>query len=158
MLIPSVAVVEESCSAACKALRQQCKQLLILSSSYAKLPVDNAGADILEVLSITIKSVNAIQDSLTRAAISIKADIDTDTPDDEEHTVFPDKIVVTAKEYAFLNAVFKEYTRIVVSSQDFSLFCTPSDICGVARHSCQENAEISKGKLELYQNPLLTKK
>lgn len=138
MSTPSVAVVDETCRSACKALKLQSKQLLMLSSSYAKLPFDNSGDEILQVLSVTMESINTIQESLTKAATAMKSDIDLDNLE----LRFPETVVVTAKEYAFLNTVFEEYTK-GISSKDYSLFCSPSDICGSARQSCQENAEKS---------------
>ena len=136
---PSVAVVDETCRAACKALKLQSEQLLKLSSSYAKVPFDCAGDDILQVLRVTMESIQTMQESLTEAAKSMKCDLE-ETPTTLK--VFPDTIVVTGKEYTFLNAVFQEYTDSI-SSRDYSLFCSPHDICDSARQSCQENAEKS---------------
>lgn len=143
MATPSVAVVDETCRAACKAMKLQSKQLLMLSASYSKLPFDEAGDEVLRVLAVTMESIQNIQESLTRAARTMKQDL-------EESTLprFPDTMVVTAKEYAFLNAVFQEYTSSD-SSKEFSLFCSPSDICVGARSKldqtqCQDNAETSK--------------
>lgn len=137
---PSVAVVDETCRAACKALHLQSKQLLMLSSSYAKVPFDRSGDDILQALNVTIESLQTIQESLSKAAKSMKCDLDLE--DTNNLKVFPDTIVVTGKEYAFLNAVFQEYTDSI-SSQDYSLFCSPHDICESARQTCLENAEKS---------------
>lgn len=141
---PSVAVVDETCRAACKAMKLQSKQLLMLSASYAKLPFDNAGDEILDVLDVTMKSIQAIQESLTTAAAAMKQDLDVSFN-------FPHTVVVTDKEYEFLNAIFLEYTSSI-SSKDFSLFCSPSDICAEARPSCQDNAEKSNVPLNVSPN------
>ena len=138
MSTPSVAVVEETCVAACKAMKLQSKQLLMLSASYAKLPFDNAGNEILNVLDVTMKAIQKIQESLTSAGESMNQDLGN------VDNTFPQTLVVTAREYAFLNAVFQEYTSSILpedSSKDFSLFCSTSDICTVAQQSCQDNAE-----------------
>lgn len=143
MATPSVAVVDETCRAACKAMKLQSKQLLMMSASYSKLSFD--GDEILRVLAVTMESIQNIQESLTAAAKTMKQDL-------EEATVphFPDTMVVTTKEYAFLNAVFQKYTATVLpvpppSSTEFSLFCSPSDMCAGARSKlCQDNAETSK--------------
>jgi len=139
MATPSVAVVDETCRAACKAMKLQSKQLLMLSASYSKLSFD--GDEILRVLAVTMESLQNIQESLTKAAKRMKLDLD-------ETTVprFPDTMVVTVKEYEFLNAVFQEYITITLppSSKEFSLFCSSSDICAEARSQCQDNAEKSK--------------
>lgn len=137
---PSVAVVQETCVAACKAMKLQSKQLLLLSASYAKLPFDNAGNEILNVLGVTMKAIQQIQESLTIAGEAMNQDLEEDFNQD-----FPQTLVVTEKEYAFLNAVFQEYTSSILSedsSKDFSLFCSTSDICTGAR-PCQDNAEKS---------------
>ena len=138
---PSVAVVEETCVAACKAMKLQSKQLLMLSASYAKLPFDNAGNEILNVLDVTMNAIQKIQESLTSAAESMN--VGNQDLGNVDNT-FPQTLVVTEKEYAFLNAVFQEYTSSILSedsSKDFSLFCSTSDICTGARQSCQDNAE-----------------
>ena len=137
MATPSVAVVDETCRAACKAMKLQSKQLLMLSASYSKLPFDEAGDEILRVLAVTMESIQNIQESLTGAARAMNQGLAEELGDPH----FPDTIVVTAKEYAFLNAVFQEYTTD--SSKEFSLFSSPSDICAGAR-PCQDNAKTSK--------------
>lgn len=152
MATPSVAVVDDTCKAACKAMKLQSKQLLMLSASYAKLPFDNAGDDILKVLDVTMKSIQNIQESLTSAASAMNQDLDNNVNLNVSLDV-PRTFVVTAKEYAFLNAVFQEYTSSLSrSSKDFSLFCSHSDICAGARQPqstesteqpCQDNAEKS---------------
>lgn len=141
MPTPSVAVVDETCRAACKSMKLMSKQLLMMSSSYAKLPFDKCSDEILEVLAVTIKSINLIQDSLTRAATRMKLDF----PEPDTKPDVPDTVVVTAKEYALLNAVFREYTEIFSgASQNYSLFSSVTDICSAARPiSCQDNAEKS---------------
>ena len=151
MATPSVAVVDDTCKAACKAMKLQSKQLLMLSASYAKLPFDNAGEDILKVLDVTMKSIQNIQESLTSAASAMNQDLNRNNQDPSLDV--PRTFVVTAKEYAFLNAVFQEYTSSLSrSSKDFSLFCSHSDICAGARQPqstesseqpCRDNAEKS---------------
>ena len=136
MSSPSVAVVEETCVAACKAMKLQSKQLLMLSASYAKLPFDNAGNEILNVLDVTMKAIQNIQESLTNAGSAMNQDLGINMNN------FPKTLVVTEKEYAFLNAVFQEHTSSIFSedsSKDFSLFCSGNDICAGAR--CQDNGE-----------------
>lgn len=147
MPTPSISVVDDTCRAACKSMKLVSKQLLIMSSSYAKLPFDKCGDEILEVLSVTMKSVRLMQDALTKAATSMKLDMQhvPDTPH-----LFPDTVEITAKEYAFLNAVFQEYTDISSgASEHYSLFSSVTDICSAARavqpSTCQDNAEKSNG-------------
>ena len=150
MPTPSISVVDDTCRAACKSMKLMSKQLLIMSSSYAKLPFDKSGDEILEVLSVTMKSIRLIQDSLTKAATSMKLDMQH-LPDtlDTQH-LFPDTVEITAKEYAFLNAVFQEYTEIFSgASENYSLFSSVTGICSAARavqpSTCQDNAEKSNG-------------
>ena len=137
MSFPSVAVVDETCRAACKAMKLQSRQLLMLSASYAKLPFDEASDEILQVLAVTMESIRNTQESLTNAARAMSMDTKK-----QEDPHFPETMVVTVKEYKFLNAVFEEYTTKTHSSE-FSLFYSPSDICAEAR-SCQDSAETSK--------------
>lgn len=151
MPTPSISVVDDTCRAACKSMKLMSKQLLIMSSSYAKLPFDKSGDEILEVLSVTMKSISLMQDSLTKAATSMNLDmqhlpntLNTQDTQDTQH-LFPDTVVVTAKEYALLNAVFLEYTEILSgASENYSLFSSANDICSAAR-PCQDNAEKSNG-------------
>ena len=138
MPTPSVAVVDDTCRAACKAMKLQSKQLLMLSSSYAKLPFRNSGDEILQVLSATMESIQNVQESLSKAAIAMRQELGNSTKIEE----FPETILVTAKEYALLNAVFQEYTNNI-SSRDYSLFCSASDICSEARQSCLDNVKKS---------------
>lgn len=138
---PSISVVDDTCRAACKSMKLVSKQLLIMSSSYAKLPFDKSSDEILEVLSVTMESIRLMQDSLTKAATSMKLDLDTL---DTQH-LFPDTVVVTAKEYAFLNAVFHDYIEVFSgASKNYSLFSSATDICSAAR-PCQDNAGKSNG-------------
>lgn len=152
MATPSVAVVEDTCRAACKAMKLQSKQLLTLSACYAKKPFDD-NTEILKALGVTMKSIQTIQESLTSAAISMRQDLDDD-PSQKDY--FPHTILVTAKEYAFLNAVFQEYTNSMTSknnsSKDFSLFSATSDICASSR-PCQDNAEKSNDSSGTSPNP-----
>lgn len=139
MSCPSVAVVDETCRAACKAMKLQARQLLMLSASYAKLPFENSGQEIFQVLTVTMDSIQKLQKSLTTAAERMKGDLGVEN---QENEIFPQTLVVTVKEYAFLNAVFQEYTTSILdSSENFSLFSTHSDIGATARQSCRDNAE-----------------
>lgn len=151
---PSVAVVDETCRAACKAMKLQAKQLLMLSASYAKLPFDNSGPEIFQVLTVTMDSIQKIQKTLTTAAEHMKEDLGNI----ESISIAPPQtLVVTAKEYAFLNAVFQEYTASIVdSSQDFSLFSM--DIGETARRSCRDNAEKSNDSSKSYPSLSTPKK
>lgn len=144
MPTPSVAVVDDTCRAACKSMKLLSKQLLILSSSYAKLPFERAGDDIHRVLSVTMSSIQNIQEALVEAALKMNLDLESRVPSD----LVPETVVVTVKEYTLLNAVFQEYTENVASSSNnYSLFCSGSDICSDAREnsfkSCQDNGEKS---------------
>lgn len=143
MPTPSVTTVDDTCRAACKSMGLLSKQLLILSSSYAKLPFEKSGDEIHQVLSVTMASIRNIQRVLRSAAEKMNEDLES--PNQDSRPLFPDTVVVTAKEYAFLNAVFQEYTETVVnSSKSYSLFCSESDICAEARNSCQDKGEKSK--------------
>ena len=137
----SVAVVDETCRAACKAMKLQSKQLLMLSASYSKLSFEASGDDILEALNATMNSIERVQDSLTKAAKKMKMDTD-----ESRLPCFPDTVVVTAKEYLFLNAVLQEYTKTFTqdSSGNYSLFSSSLDICSGARQTCLDSAEKSK--------------
>ena len=149
MPTPSVAVVDDTCRAACKSMKLMSKQVLIMSSSYAKLPFDKCGDEILDVLAITIKSISLMQDSLTKAAAKMKLDMQPDFPEQDTQGTFPDTVVVTAKEYALLNAVFEEYTeRFSRASESYSLFSSANDMCSATRpvqSTCQDSAEKSNG-------------
>lgn len=137
----SVAVVDETCRAACKAMKLQSKQLFLLNASYNKIPFEVAGDEILEALSVTMESIERVQDSLTKAAKKINKDFQ-----DEGLPNPPETVVITAKEYAFLNAVFQEYvTSTQNTSENYSLFCSPFDICAGARKTCLDNEEKLKG-------------
>lgn len=146
MPTPSVAIVDDTCRAACKSMRLLSKQLMILSSSYTRLPFERSGDEIHQVLSVTMSSIQNIQEVLKTAAEKMNEDLQIDQ---DVQPQFPETVSVTAEEYAFLNAVFQEYTETVVnSSKKYSLFCSGNDICSEARtltpKPCQDKGEKSK--------------
>lgn len=140
MPAPSVDVVDQLCKSACKAMKLQSKQLLMLNASYAKQKFNKSADDILKALQITVKSIHDVQNSLTETAILMNQEFDKQLEDDLLEDDLPTTYLVTQKEYIFYNVVLQEYYEIITaSSKDFSLFSSPLD-----RESCLANVETLK--------------
>lgn len=66
-------------------------------------------------------SVQRMQDALTEAALAMNAEMGV-----KEVDAGPSGVVISEKEYLFLNAVFAEYTeKFATTSREFSLFSSP---------------------------------
>lgn len=135
----SVAVVDETCRTARNAIKTLSKHLVIMSSVYSKLPFEKSGPEVLEALRVITESIDAIQESVGKANKSIELNLNVKLPQGN----FPDTVVITTKEYAFLNAVLERYTTQVCSSTAFSLFSSDNNICSDVRQPCP-NADRSK--------------
>ena len=127
--------VNDACLSVCKAIKLQSKQLMILSSSYAKLPFLQAGESVLNTLTSVMKHINDIQDCLNETGNIMRIELDKN-----EELVQDDLVVVTKKEYLFLNAVFQEYSELL-TSKDFSIFSNAHDIHKELGLRCQDNEE-----------------
>lgn len=129
-MVPSYAVVSETCLSACKCMNGISKQLMLLSGSYKKGEFVSSSAVIYACLSQIMESVSKMQESLEIAGASMKVELS----DIDKHS-FPETFVVTAKEYTFLNKVLEEYTEII-TSKPFSLFSSQNII-----PPCPDNEE-----------------
>lgn len=120
---PSEAIVEETSMSACKMMKMMSKQLLILSATYKKVPFEKRKCTdtIYKTLKVVVQSIEKMQESLIESGRAMNEEIDeTDMTGD---TKFPSEVVITLKEYRFLNALFLEYmSNTHGSSEDFSLF------------------------------------
>ena len=117
-VVPSANFVDDSTRSACSSLKSLSKQLMLLNASYGKREFKTSGPAITKALSQVMTSVRWIQDTLTEAALAMNTEMEVD-----EIEAGPSSVVISEKEYAFLNAVFGEYTEKVAStSKDFSLF------------------------------------
>lgn len=130
---PSFGVVDDTCRAACRAMNLQSKQLMILNASYSKRPFDKSGDVVMKALTTTMTSIQETQRALKEAAQSMKMELET------EDVHVPNNVLVTAKEYVFLNVIFEEYTD-TITSREFSLFSKQHDIC----KQCRGNGEPSR--------------
>ncbi len=120
---PSEAIVEETSMTACRMMKMISKQLMILCATYKKVPFEKRKCTdkIYKTMKVVVQSISKMQESLIESGTVMNADIDeTDATGD---TQFPSEVVITLKEYRFLNAVFLEYiSERHGSSDDFSLF------------------------------------
>jgi len=116
--IPSEKFVDESTRSVCSSLKSVSKQLLLLNASYGKRVFRSSGPAITKALRQVLTSVQWMQDTLTEAALAMNTEIEGG-----EVGPGPESVVVSAKEYALLNAVFVAYTeRVAPTSAEFSLF------------------------------------
>ena len=140
MTKPSFAFVNDTCLSACKAMKLQSKQLMCLSSSFQKRPFEKSGESILEALMKITKSINDIQDSLIETGNEMNIELETN-----KELINDEPILVTNKEYRLLNNVFQEYTEIIDTSNEFSIFSNSHDIHReLGLEICQNKEEISK--------------
>lgn len=124
----SIATIDDTSRTACKTMKMLSKQMMILNASLKKDDefVSSHSDEIYKVLSNSLSSLRGIQNSLIKLGVNIMNSVDTneiekDIEEIEKDT--PKCITVTLKEYAFLNAVFLEYTKIQSNSSDkYSLF------------------------------------
>lgn len=124
---PSEAIVGETSMSACRMMKMMSKQLIILSTTYKKVPFEKRKCTdtIYKTLKVVIESIKKMQESLIESGKAMNAEMgDTDMDGDAQ---FPTEVVITTKEYRFLNAVFLEYmTSNQGSSEAFSLFSQSS--------------------------------
>lgn len=127
--IPSASFVDESSRAVCTSLKAICKQIFMLNVSYQRKTFRKSGKTISRTLSEVVACMSDMQDSLTAAAKEMKFEIEASETDDHTRSI-PEEVVISGKEYAFLNSVFREYTKDVMStpesSDGFSLFSRTS--------------------------------
>ena len=115
---PSDNFVDECTRSACKSLKSLSRQLLMLNASYNSRDFNASGPAITKALRQVMESVQCIQHTLTEAGLAMNADMDGVCVD-----AAPSSVVVSEKEYAFLNAVFAEYVaNFARTSEEFSLF------------------------------------
>ena len=139
--VPSASFVDDSTRSACSSLKSLSKQLMLLNASYSSRDFSASGPVITKALQQVMTSVRWMQATLTEAAMSMNTEID------EGHIKpAPSSVVVSEKEYAFLNAVFGEYVANLTStSEQFSLFSSGRvDVFRI--ESCpQDSGPTSKG-------------
>lgn len=115
---PTASFVDASARSACRSLKSLSKQLMLLNASYGIGEFSTSGPVITRALRQVMESVQRMQDTLTEAGLEMNAEIggrDVGPP--------PSSVVVSEKEYVFLNAVFSEYVaNLACTSEDFSLF------------------------------------
>lgn len=138
MQAPSEKFVDESTRSVCSSLKSLSKQLLLLNASYGKREFRSSGPAITEALRQVITSVQWIQDTLTEAALAMKTEIDGGGGVGPG----PESVVVSAKEYTFLNAVFVAYTELLgaqasQASKEFSLFSSGNVSTTLQLAQCQ---------------------
>lgn len=116
--VPSANFVDASTRSACCSLKSLSKQLMLLNGSYSKREFKQSGPAITKALQQVMTSVRWIQETLTEAALAMNAEMG-----DTKVDASPSAVVVSEKEYVFLNAVFAEYTeKFATTSREFSLF------------------------------------
>lgn len=134
--VPSTKFVDESTRNACSSLKSLSKQLLLLNASYGNREFTESGPAITRALQQVMTSVRWIQDTLTEAALAMNVEMG-----ETEVQPGPSSVVISDKEYIFLNAVFMEYMeKLNSTSSDFSLFSSPGvDVFGLS--PCRQDSE-----------------
>lgn len=128
----SAAVVDDTCRTARSAIRVLSKHLVVMSSAYSKQQFQTTRPEVPEALRIITECIDIMQASVLKAGESMKLNLNLKLLPSELE--FPEKVVITAKEYAFLNAVFRQQTEQLLcgkpdaSSTTFSLFSSRNDI------------------------------
>ena len=135
-VVPSANFVDESTRSACSSLKSLSKQLMILNASYGSRDFRTSGPAITRALQQVMTSVRSIQDTLTEAALAMNTELDG-----PKIKPAPCSLVVSEKEYTFLNAVFGEYmAQVTGTSEQFSLFSSDRvDVLGTA--PCPQDSE-----------------
>lgn len=117
-VVPCANFVDDSTRSACSSLKSLSKQLMLLNASYGRRDFGTCGPAITRALQQVMTSVRSMQDTLTEAALAMNAELN-----DPGIKPAPSSIVVSEKEYTFLNAVFGEYlAQVTGMSEQFSLF------------------------------------
>ena len=138
----SISTIDDTSRAACKTMKMLSKQMMILNVSLKKDDnfVSAHGDEIYKVLSNSLSSLRGIQNSLLKLGVKIMNSDDTKQIEKdigELEKEDPKYITVTLKEYAFLNIVFLEYTKIQTNSSDeYSLFSS---------HNISDNLVLENG-------------
>jgi len=117
-------VVKDTCMSACKMMKLLSKQLMVLSTAYEKIPLDESCAQIYETLGVVIESTNKMQESMIKSGNAINEDMNG-----VERDVFTDQVAMSQREYRLLTSVFQNQMEIqndvISSSEPFSLFSSP---------------------------------
>lgn len=133
--VVSPSMVNEVCSSACKSMKMLSKQLMIMDSTYSKIPTTDI--NLYDKLSSIIESINDIQSTLTSIGHELSESMETKCE-------IPDNTTVTTREYNFLNSVFEEYVGHVQktiqeesTSGSFSIFSPHSvyDFSSLGNHA-----------------------
>ena len=119
---PSETMVKDTCLTACKMMKLVSKQLMVMSASYERIPLEKSSSPIYDTLLVVMESLRSIQESLIKTGSVMKLELSTEVTVD----TFPKEIIVTEKEYKLLNAVFLEYMTVQSTSQEYSLFSSQS--------------------------------
>lgn len=134
--MPSANFVDASTRSACCSLRSLSKQLMLLNGSYGAREFKQSGPAITKALQQVMTSVQWIQDTLTEAALAMNTEMD-----EKKIEPGPSGVVISEKEYAFLNAVFAEYTeKFATTSREFSLFSS-QEVDFIHPSPCQQASD-----------------
>ena len=119
-------MVKDTCMSACKIMKLLSKQLLVLSTTYEKMPLESSCVQIYETMGVVIESTRKIQDSMIKSGNAINEEI---LESGIEEDVFPDEVSMCLKEYNLLTSVFKHHLEIqndnINSFGSYSLFSSP---------------------------------
>ncbi|CAM9709542.1 unnamed protein product [Ectocarpus sp. 6 AP-2014] len=134
---PSENFVDECTRSACRSLKSLSRQLLMLNASYSSRDFRTSGPAISKAFRQVMTSVRCMQDTLTEAGLAMNAEMEGVCVD-----AAPSSVVVSEKEYAFLNAVFAEYVaRLARTSEEFSLFSSDTvDVFGLSASACLQDS------------------
>ena len=141
---PSEAVVKDTCMSACKIMKLISKQLMVMSASYERIKLENSSSPIYETLGVIMESINSMQDSLIKTGSMMKIELAKEL----EGETFPEQVIVTAKEYRLLNAVFLEYMTSQCTSESYSLFSSSSVYTPVNQKENVGTTSPDRGGLE----------
>ena len=118
-------VVKDTCMSACKMMKLLSKQLIVLSTTYEKIPLNESCAQIYETMGVVIESTRKMQESMIKTGNAINEDMDSGV----EGNTFTDQVVMSQREYRLLTSVFQHQmdiqNDIISSSEPFSLFSSP---------------------------------
>jgi len=117
-------MVRETCLSACKMMKLLSKQLIVLSTTYEKVPLHSSCDQIYETMGVIIESTRKMQESMIKSGNAINEDMSGSGGD-----VFTDQVAMSQREYRLLSAVFQNQmdtqNDTISSSEPFSLFSSP---------------------------------
>lgn len=148
---PSANFVDDSTRAACSSLKSISKQLMLLNASYSSKDFTSSGPAIAKALQQVMTSVGWIQDTLTEAALAMNTELE-----ETEVQQGPSSVIVSNKEYKFLNAVFAEYMEKMTStSREFSLFSSQKvdKLCLLPYPKVSDQTSSDSSKCSLNRTP-----